>query len=349
MISQSVKAAVARVVATSPSYSRAGTGFLISDRHLITAMHVVADRAAALRGGVPPPPTVSVTLHKAVVSTRAELVDGGYDPLHDWALLALEEPCAGVTPIPLAPIRHSNALRFEAFGFPADHSGGLVVAGDVSDAQGDYFGSEAIQLFCQELAAGDGDPMNGLSGAPCLVRNVAVGVIRAHPVKPGVRGLSADTVRNGVLFACPEAKFRDAVSRFLPKSERAHIPLGEFATGPLVPVHDVPLKLINAVAELHSSGDDAKVIVDEANDIKTSFDAPRDRGYVIRHSSLPDPGQGARKFWHAAFAEAGKHGPRMIAALLQATDVRRLDAEASRLCDELLQRLREIQTQQSIS
>ena len=54
-----------------------------------------------------------------------------------------------------------------------------------------------VQLFTKEAAAGRGDPLNGLSGAPCIVGSYVVGVVRAHPVKEELIGTNY-TVRKWI-------------------------------------------------------------------------------------------------------------------------------------------------------
>lgn len=341
MISSTTKSAVVRIAASVGGEKRTGTAFLVSNRLLLTAMHVVADRASALRGVPPRDSAIEVVRPADARSSTARLVDKHWHAADDWAVLELDSPWPGAVPLRLGEVRGSMRSRFVAYGFPVDHQHGLTVAGEVRDASGNYHGSQAIQLYCEELAAGSGDPLHGMSGAPCLVRDIAVGVIRSHPLKVGAVAMSAvRTVRNGVMYACPAAAFMRTLADVLPRSDWPALNLDEFSTGPAVPVHEVPLDLINAIAELHAMSGEAEMVITEANSLKSALEPSGERQYIIRRSSLPDPALGAQKFWHSAFSEAGKQGPRMMAALLQAIGPSRLEAPIVAQYQDLIERLR---------
>ena len=67
-----------------------GTGTLVSPRHVLTAVHVVADRRTLvkeLEAGRMVTPTDAITLHfPDGHTTSATIVEGLFDPISDWVL-----------------------------------------------------------------------------------------------------------------------------------------------------------------------------------------------------------------------------------------------------------------------
>jgi hypothetical protein len=93
--------------------------------------------------------------------------------------------------------------------------------------------------------------------------------------------------------------------------------LRELAPGPMVPVHHTPPDLVRAYANQLSSSARAIEVLAKANKLRESVEDPGTNGILIDLSFLPNLDYaGPYAYWSAAFLEAFKHGPRMIAALL---------------------------------
>jgi hypothetical protein len=232
IVQPKIRQAIARVVASRrANEALAGTAFLVSDRHLLTAFHVVGDRFEIQPNGEP----------VLYADLSISFADGGpkdlvgsvavgcFDPQSDWALIELKSAVAGMRPIPLGTIAESemeglrqrgHQLNFESWGFPsiARISGsGIAIDGRVQDRNARYQDAAAYQLYSDNAAASVGDPLSGLSGAPCMVDGAAVGIIRSNLIA------SRDTretarITAGVLYACPlsTATLQERCSAYLP-------------------------------------------------------------------------------------------------------------------------------------
>lgn len=181
-----------------------GTGALIGERLILTALHVVADRHAQ-------PPTfragpIRVTFPS--LTTTARVLDRMWDARADWVLMECTE-APTVDPLPLDTLRpDEHDVPWETWGFPDAYPTGMRIVGSVLDPKGLYEGVTAIQLYSDQAAAGDGAPVSGLSGAPCIVECAVVGMVRSSLLAQG-RNVA------GTLFACPvpETVRRAAVAR----------------------------------------------------------------------------------------------------------------------------------------
>lgn len=152
-----------------------GTAFLVAEDLVATALHVIAEKTD--------PPTFlpgSITLSFADHSTTAVVVQGAWDTLADCVLLRCVKP-PKVRPLPLRSVERSGGA-WETFGFPnLQPVDGMVVDGTVKFHAAKHFGYPVIQLFCNELAASSSGSGDGLSGAPVIMGDAAVGVMRfAH-------------------------------------------------------------------------------------------------------------------------------------------------------------------------
>jgi formylglycine-generating enzyme required for sulfatase activity len=208
-----------------------GTAFVVTDRHLLTAFHVVGDRAATISGGNPSC-YPSLWFHPAGVESSAlkvSVVRGASDPVADWALLEAEAPMSGISPLPLGEVteremeerQELRSIEFESWGFPtlARMTGsGIAISGRVQDRDAHYQDAWAYQLFSENAAAALGDPLNGLSGAPCLVGGAAVGIIRSNLIAQGTREVGPSHIAGGILYACPvaTATLQDLCAQYLP-------------------------------------------------------------------------------------------------------------------------------------
>ncbi len=163
----------------------AGRGDLV-----LTALHVVADRKLSPPAFYPGP----ILLQFPKQLTEATVVR--FDPVADWALLRCKT-APGATPLPLCEVRESGGA-FDGFGFPdARPVEGMAIRGEIRDHLGTTDGIWAQQLFCVEAAAGDGMPVLGISGSPCLVEGAIAGIVRSTLVN------SRNKTVAGTLYACP--------------------------------------------------------------------------------------------------------------------------------------------------
>jgi WD40 repeat protein len=157
----------------SPKVVSRGTGFLVGEGIVLTALHVVANR----RTDPPEPIPGRIRLTFPGVETEATINPEFRDAHQDWVMLNCREQ-PRIRPIPMADW-HSTGADFETFGFPdANPRDGMVQTGRVKDHNADLDGAVAFQLFSEEAAAGNGAPAKGLSGAPVLIDNAVVGLLR---------------------------------------------------------------------------------------------------------------------------------------------------------------------------
>jgi hypothetical protein len=91
-----------------------GTGTLIGDRLVLSALHVVADRRFN------PPSLFSgpIRLTFPTLETTATLIDGLWDTQADWVLLECEQSPPGAIPVPLGELTPHEKSHWETFGFP---------------------------------------------------------------------------------------------------------------------------------------------------------------------------------------------------------------------------------------
>jgi hypothetical protein len=147
--------------------------------------------------------------------TTAEVVKEKWDRLADWVLLQCKT-APDTRPLPLEDLRRSGDA-WETFGFP-DHepTNGQVFQGDVTNHKHDLEGHQAFQLFSKQAAAGSGSPVNGLSGAPVVVENAAVGHVCSGPIEPGYLGkVPVNKSIGGTLYACPAGSVVKASAELL--------------------------------------------------------------------------------------------------------------------------------------
>lgn len=202
-----LKLAIGEVVAGKAPEESIGTAFLVADNYALTALHVVGDPEQILAGQVLFHDPINIRFGKDEGEkerlVKAEVVANYWDAHDDWVLLKLQEPLRDVAPIPLGIVHDGATPPFYSYGFPVEHHNPLMVTGKVTNSRARYFKSTALQLICDHLA-GEGSPLNGLSGAPCIVGSIAIGIIRAHPIKRTFTGSThIVAVRNGVLYATP--------------------------------------------------------------------------------------------------------------------------------------------------
>ena len=198
-----VRSAIARidVIAENGTSVSRGTGFLVTDRLVLTALHVVAQRRdppAPLPGSISvqfPGQRVIATIHESPAGTPS------WDLQSDWVLLECE-PVPRLEPVPLATLQTWGA-QWETFGFPDTKPDGMVHSGTVEDLRATLEGVPAYQLFSKQAAAGNGAPVRGLSGAPVIVGDAVVGHLRFALMKD--MNTADERTVAATLFACPLA------------------------------------------------------------------------------------------------------------------------------------------------
>lgn len=189
-----------------------GTGFLVAADHALTAWHVVATAAG--------PKGDALVLHFDRLTTPQQ-VDAsvvGHDSVADWALLKLSAAPTGVEPLVLGPPPQPRS-PFRSFGYStANPKDGLVFSGFVEDPNATCDGTPALQLYSLQAAAGTGAPIQGLSGAPCIVEGRVAGIVRSFISKGGaaVAGLIYATPARLVLDSPARSVVRDDVCAALP-------------------------------------------------------------------------------------------------------------------------------------
>lgn len=205
-----------------------GTGFLVTDRLVLTARHVVADGGELVKG--------PLTLQFPGQAVKASVVEGCTDVESDWALLECEESL-DTPPLRLANLEE-DGVQWTTFGFPREMGPlGMAHGGTVRNAAAAVSASQAfpsIQLFSDEAAAGGGAQVRGISGAPCVVNNRVVGILRQ-----ALQGEDGASVA-GTLFATPIAAVRAKCGKRVPVAAREPYRPARWVLVAGVGRHDIP-------------------------------------------------------------------------------------------------------------
>jgi len=199
-----LKNAIARVMASGDD-GVIGTAFFVGGVSALTALHVVADTRKN-----PPQFAENIVLKFPDGHSTGATVDVGlWDSAADWAVLQ----CAKPPNVPAIEMRSTLAQddEWKAFGYPEIHPEGKTIGGKVRDAAATYASAQAIELFCDEGAAGHGARLHGFSGAPCIVDGQAAGVLRATLVEESVDGRRERKLftQAGTVYACPTKAIMD--------------------------------------------------------------------------------------------------------------------------------------------
>src|SRR5215831_2979666 len=166
----SIRQAITRieVMQHGRSMSR-GTGCLVAEGLVLTALHVIADRSKE-----------SLTLYPGEIVltfpnhfTKAFVHETYFDRFADWVLLRCEAALP-IRPLPVGEL-HQDGTPWETYGFPDANPHGMTISGDIADCNGTLEGNPVFQLFSREAAAGHGAPVKGLSGSPVIIENAVVG------------------------------------------------------------------------------------------------------------------------------------------------------------------------------
>jgi hypothetical protein len=228
-----------------------GTGTLVTDRLVLTALHVVADRTA--QPPAPLPGTIRVTFPTG--SCDALVLRDYMDAHADWALVECQAP-PRVRPMPLGEVTSTDSA-FTSFGFPdAEPVDGMVHTGTIENAQGEIFGVGAIQLFSKQAAAGTGEPVKGLSGAPVIVDGALIGVLRVSLMK------EQQNVA-GTLYATPIGAIVERAGTLLPLPDPCRGLPGLVPR----PLPDNPFRFLDPFTEK-----DAEIFFGRNRDIRALYD-----------------------------------------------------------------------------
>jgi len=168
-----------------------GTAFAFTPLLAITAQHCIAPEAQPVRLVFPSGLSIQVAPIRQ-------------DDSIDVAILSLEE----ALPSDYAPVQISDEVdrfdEFAALGFAAALEAmvdGFTITGKVANANAYQRGMlAALQLQCQEASARQAISLHGLSGAPVLVHELAVGVVRWNPESDQDE---SELALGGTLYACP--------------------------------------------------------------------------------------------------------------------------------------------------
>jgi WD40 repeat protein len=305
-----IRQAIARIEiladGPSPSVRSRGTGFLVGDGMVLTALHVVANR----RTDPPEPIPGTIRLTFPDMETEATIEAELRDAHQDWVLLTCRDK-PRTQPIPMADW-HSTGASFETFGFPdANPRDGMVQTGRVKDHNAELDGAAAFQLFSEEAAAGNGAPAKGLSGAPVLIDNAVVGLLRF-----ALMDQQRQTVA-GTLYACPMMPIIERAAGLLPIPDPCH-------GLPGLPRLDLPADPFRYLERF--TRDDAEVFFGRRREIRllydllTSRDAP---SLVLLYgqsgvgkSSFLDAGVLPRLAWHHEARYVRRDSRRSVLELL---------------------------------
>lgn len=214
------KGAVAAIVVND---MLAGTGYLVSPRHVATCRHVV--RTAA--------PGAAITLYfpegevTGVVDRTHETLDAVLIKLADTAQIA-------AAPLALSDSDPPVDAAFRVFGFPAIGTDRRAeapvmrsIVGSVRDPRGkDTLNRRALQLYSDDIAAGKGALPQGFSGSAVVVAGAVVGHLNTIVLAPDASATKTDSLRAelGAVDACPISAIRELLETCAGPTPRAHTP-----------------------------------------------------------------------------------------------------------------------------
>lgn len=193
--------AVGRLVDAS-SEQIIGTAFAFTPTLAITAQHCISHG----RDGKP-----RDLLLAFPTGSKIEVIPIRQSTSIDIAILSLRESLPqGLVPVPIS----DEVERFDEFaapGYAAALEGaveGFTITGKVANATAYQRGMlPAIQLQCREASAKKAISLHGLSGAPVLVHELAVGIVRWNPESEQD---DSELALGGTLYACPTTELTRA-------------------------------------------------------------------------------------------------------------------------------------------
>jgi tetratricopeptide (TPR) repeat protein len=162
-----------------------GAGFLVTDRHILTCAHVVAD-ALDLPPESPDPPQADVNLDFPLLAAGQILTArvAHWQPRADVTALKLPgDPPAGATPLRPITARDLWGHSFRAYGFPTGYDQGVWASGVSRGRQADGW----VQIEDEKETGYFVAP--GFSGTPVWDEqlNGVVGIAVAADVQTGIR------------------------------------------------------------------------------------------------------------------------------------------------------------------
>lgn len=220
-----------------------GTGVLIGDHAVLTALHVVADRFAH---GTTEFWDEFATVRFDSGQYKAAVDHEALDVAGDWVVLQLTESLS-IRPLPLHELKESPT-NWWTYGFPIRQScDGMWYEGRVLDHKASLERMPAMQLYSPQVAAehpvaGQSEnPLSGLSGAPVIVDGAVVGIIRFV--------LGADHPQAGTLYAIPvEEILRSQKSYLLPNPD----PYSGLPTLPPIDLPQEPFRYLDPYDATHA-------------------------------------------------------------------------------------------------
>jgi len=178
-----------------------GTGFVVADQLVLTAKHVVADPLAlATKHGVGGNARLRVRFCVDAAPVDADLAE----PLPaaaDWALLKVAAVPPAIRPLPLGTIGSiGGEVAWYSLGYARIRNG----------LRGGFHGvvrsvAAELELYCTELDGLTHHDARGLSGGPCIVDGVAIGLITDV-----LRSYDTGAVIAGQVHAIPLEQIRPA-------------------------------------------------------------------------------------------------------------------------------------------
>jgi hypothetical protein len=172
----------------------------------------------------------------------------------------------------------------------------------------------------------------GFSGSPIFVDGIVVGVVFARNFSAGrAYFYRVDAWLDFVRACCGDA---------LSIIEGKFPSLRRYPRGPMVPRHDVfgmCGELITYYKRAYR-GYNAEALVAKANSARRNADPEVRLNGLLDLDDLPDPNS-PPTFWPSAFAYAGLKSPRLLAALIEASDEESLSTQERRARSEALRTL----------
>lgn len=167
-VSDEQRRAICRVYVPGPE--RVGTGFLIAPDRVMTAAHVVCHKDDDRQ----PHDAKDIELRfgeggQLIRVTNAAVVPGSFHHDQDWALLEVQAGAVTAKPIPLRPLSPGYQVPWSTFGYPKDDD----VLGTAYEGAVATHNPRRMQLRSLQV----NDLPAGVSGAPCIVDDHAVGLI----------------------------------------------------------------------------------------------------------------------------------------------------------------------------
>ncbi len=155
-----------------------GTGFLVTRQHVLTALHVVADKSGQPFERIIMRffPDAEFGDGSPVFETDARFIEEWSSISEDFAVLE----CLNPLPEQLKPLHLGGACRteerFSSPGFGIAKLTGFTAIGTVSSSNDPFEGG--VTVIGLQFDSGSGLPVKGHSGAPVIVNGCVVGLLR---------------------------------------------------------------------------------------------------------------------------------------------------------------------------